>query len=666
MFRSRIRVRYTHTRAAAAAGEGEGGSRRTSGENRPGTRVLRAEPVSRRSVLKGIGAGALALGAGGFLEACSNSIKGSGRRQRRQDHDRVRQPADRRARRLRVRRQLHRRHGSARPTRTRTASRSGGKTYTVEISGQGQPVRPEPGLRRSRSELDHTRTTPTSSSPARRRRRPTRSATVCETREASLRLDRRARGRRGTSRVRPTRRTRSRSSTRRCTSSAPRRSAAASSRCGTASRPTRSSAGSSPTTPTATRSATAWPGMVKAAGYTFVDGGAYPDGTTDFTPMISKFKRTTARSSSTRRCRPTSTRSGSRRAQQGFKPKLATVAKVLLFPADTEALGDLVNNIATDSWWGPYMPYKSSLDGETTQQLADAYQDGVGQAVAADARLHVLAVRGRAAGDDRGRRPARQATRSRRSCSRSTTQGMSGPLDFTDRAAHRPGRPEQPDDPRHRHREPGRRAVEARAPTSRGRWWSSTTASTRTCRSAATWCQPTHKLFVAALLELDRDLQAVRAGHRRRGAVARGRAAARPSASSDPNGAGKTSLFGVISGDLSPDAGEIRFDGRSMTAARSRRALPAGHRPHLPGAAPVRGHDRVRERAGGGAAGRRACAGRPATTRRGRALERRGPAGRMRTGWPASSGCSSASGSSWPGRSPRGPGCSCSTRWPAG
>jgi branched-chain amino acid transport system ATP-binding protein len=32
-----------------------------------------------------------------------------------------------------------------------------------------------------------------------------------------------------------------------------------------------------------------------------------------------------------------------------------------------------------------------------------------------------------------------------------------------------------------------------------------------------------------------------------------------------PNGAGKTSLFGVISGDLSPDAGEVRFDGRTVT-----------------------------------------------------------------------------------------------------
>src|SRR6476661_5899542 len=41
-----------------------------------------------------------------------------------------------------------------------------------------------------------------------------------------------------------------------------------------------------------------------------------------------------------------------------------------------------------------------------------------------------------------------------------------------------------------------------------------------------------------------------------------------------PNGAGKTSLFGLISGDLSPGAGQISFDGRPVTkldaAARCR------------------------------------------------------------------------------------------------
>ncbi len=41
-----------------------------------------------------------------------------------------------------------------------------------------------------------------------------------------------------------------------------------------------------------------------------------------------------------------------------------------------------------------------------------------------------------------------------------------------------------------------------------------------------------------------------------------------------PNGAGKTSLFGMISGDLAPDGGRIRFEGRDVTrldsAARCR------------------------------------------------------------------------------------------------
>ena len=45
------------------------------------------------------------------------------------------------------------------------------------------------------------------------------------------------------------------------------------------------------------------------------------------------------------------------------------MAKVLLFPADLVALGPLVNNIATDSWWGPYLPATSSLDPKLTAKI---------------------------------------------------------------------------------------------------------------------------------------------------------------------------------------------------------------------------------------------------------------------------------------------------------
>ena len=50
-------------------------------------------------------------------------------------------------------------------------------------------------------------------------------------------------------------------------------------------------------------------------------------------------------------------------AQQGFKPKIATVGKALLFPRSVEALGDLGDGMSTEVWWTPRHPFKSSLTG---------------------------------------------------------------------------------------------------------------------------------------------------------------------------------------------------------------------------------------------------------------------------------------------------------------
>lgn len=119
--------------------------------------------------------------------------------------------------------------------------------------------------------------------------------------------------------------------------------------------------------------------LIKASGYKPVDGGAYSDGTTDYSSMISAFKSKNCELYSNAPLPPDFNTFWKQANQQGFKPKLATVAKVLLFPADTAALGPLVNNIATDSWWGPYMPNKSSLTGESAKSLAGAYQAATGK-----------------------------------------------------------------------------------------------------------------------------------------------------------------------------------------------------------------------------------------------------------------------------------------------
>lgn len=118
--------------------------------------------------------------------------------------------------------------------------------------------------------------------------------------------------------------------------------------------------------------------LIKSVSYKVYDAGAYADGTTDYTSMITYFKNNDCEIYSNCPLPPDFNTFWKQAVQQGYKPKLATVAKVLLFAADTKVLGPLVNNIATDSWWGPYMPYRSSLTGQTAASLADEYQSSTG------------------------------------------------------------------------------------------------------------------------------------------------------------------------------------------------------------------------------------------------------------------------------------------------
>ena len=60
--------------------------------------------------------------------------------------------------------------------------------------------------------------------------------------------------------------------------------------------------------------------------------------------------------------------------QQGFKPKVISIGKALLFPTSIEALGDLGDGLSTEVWWSPSHPFKSSLTGQSARQLADAYE----------------------------------------------------------------------------------------------------------------------------------------------------------------------------------------------------------------------------------------------------------------------------------------------------
>jgi len=123
-----------------------------------------------------------------------------------------------------------------------------------------------------------------------------------------------------------------------------------------------------------------FPPIAKEAGYTMELSAPYTDGTTNYSSMISQFKNSKADFFTNVPLPPDFATMWKQAVQQGFKPKLATVAKVLLFPPDAYALGDLVNNVATDAWWAPSLPWTSSFTGETCQQLADEFESsGHGQ-----------------------------------------------------------------------------------------------------------------------------------------------------------------------------------------------------------------------------------------------------------------------------------------------
>jgi branched-chain amino acid transport system substrate-binding protein len=66
-------------------------------------------------------------------------------------------------------------------------------------------------------------------------------------------------------------------------------------------------------------------------------------------------------------------------SQQNYKPKVVTVAAALLFPSGIESMGALGNGMSTEVWWTPAFPYKSSLTGQTSTDIAQIWEKDVGK-----------------------------------------------------------------------------------------------------------------------------------------------------------------------------------------------------------------------------------------------------------------------------------------------
>lgn len=124
---------------------------------------------------------------------------------------------------------------------------------------------------------------------------------------------------------------------------------------------------------------TGFPAALPKAGYKLIQPGRYQDGSTDYSAQIRAFKRANVEIVVGNMLPPDFATFWTQCAQQGFRPKVVTIGKAILFPSAIEALGSRANNLSCEIWWGPTFPFKSGLTGQTSAELCAAYTKATGR-----------------------------------------------------------------------------------------------------------------------------------------------------------------------------------------------------------------------------------------------------------------------------------------------
>ena len=122
-----------------------------------------------------------------------------------------------------------------------------------------------------------------------------------------------------------------------------------------------------------------FPKPLAAAGFSLTDPGRYQPLNDDFSNYIAAFKEAGCEIVTGNMIPPDFGTFWSQSAQQGFRPKIVTIGKALLFPSVIEALGDRGEGLSSEIWWTPSHPFSSSLTGESAKALAESYMADSGR-----------------------------------------------------------------------------------------------------------------------------------------------------------------------------------------------------------------------------------------------------------------------------------------------
>jgi branched-chain amino acid transport system substrate-binding protein len=116
-----------------------------------------------------------------------------------------------------------------------------------------------------------------------------------------------------------------------------------------------------------------FPPALKEAGFRLVEAGRFEPFVEDFTEQISAFKTAGVEIVTGVLAASDFALFWNQAFKQGFKPKVVTVGKALLFPSSVAAFGNRAEGLSVEIWWTPSHPFRSGLTGQSARELADAY-----------------------------------------------------------------------------------------------------------------------------------------------------------------------------------------------------------------------------------------------------------------------------------------------------
>ncbi|HEV8372192.1 MAG TPA: ABC transporter substrate-binding protein [Actinomycetota bacterium] len=121
-----------------------------------------------------------------------------------------------------------------------------------------------------------------------------------------------------------------------------------------------------------------FPAALEPQGYRIVDPGRYQDEKDSFRFEVQRFKDAGADIVTGVPLPPDFATFWKQAGELGYRPRVATVGKALLFPAFIEAMGS-AEGVSTEVWWSPSHPFRSSLTGASAGELAQEYTRATGR-----------------------------------------------------------------------------------------------------------------------------------------------------------------------------------------------------------------------------------------------------------------------------------------------